>query len=220
MTTWGELRTVVRRSLLDDLSGNKFSDDVLRDSVGWALDRLCQHTAAETSVSYVGNGSQTAFTLPANMYDTPDNYGLVHLESSSDLVVLRPVYSSKSINIRTERGYYVWPRTTLNLVMAPLSDQLLVVRYYAVYNHPMQDSDVLDIPQWAEMAVAYQAAVYALSKRSYKESNISQFDRKPDSGTPEDNAIRMQQEFLQRMVDKTLNDHPKQVRLNPNQGER
>jgi hypothetical protein len=218
MITWGVLKTQIRRSLLQDPNGTKYSDDVLRDSVGWALAVLASHTAMATSTS--APATLLAYPLPDNMLETPDVAGLVTLESGSDIRFLRPVYHAAGITMTSEKGFYCWPREQLNINVYPPDGYTMVIRYYAGYNKPSVDNDVLTIPLWAEMIVAYQTAVYALSSKSLKEANLSQFDRKPDSGTPEDNAMRQQQLFWQKMVEQELVRHPRQQRLNPDQEER
>ena len=214
--TWGAFKTVVRRSILKDVNGTKWSDDNLLDYVGWALDAFCAHTAYASSTTYEGDGVTYQFTLPDNVFVPLEEAGLVYLFDPSDEhlpIYLQPVYTSFDVQPSDPYGYYTWPEGTLCTTQPVDTDITLVVRHYAKYTHPLSDSDLITVPTWAHAAIAYRMGAYALAGLEIREAKISSYDAKPDTGNPEDNATRIQAESWFKRYQDELALHPKQVRV-------
>lgn len=213
---WGEFRTIVRRSILKDPNATRWSNDNLRDYVWWALDTFCAHTAMATSTSYVCDGTQFVFSLPANVYESVEQAGVVFTQSGSAQApanYLVPVYTTPGFNLQNEKGFYTWPREQLTCVVPPASGYNLHVRYFAYYNHPYADADGIEVPSWALNPISYLVAAHALSNLESEEASLSRFDTKKDSGTPEDNAMRSIQSWWLRLYETEINRHPRQNRV-------
>ena len=215
--TWGEYKTVIRRTILkNDLTGVMWTDELLADAVAWALDGLCVHTALAKSISYEGDGETYQFTLPDDVFVPLDQAGLVMLMDTSTGAVptyYQPAHSTFKIAPSDEWTFSVWPATTLEVgAPVPISANL-VVRYYASYPHPTQDSDVLAIPLWAYTAVAYDTAIHALTSESLVEASDAVGKTSPDRGQPENNSIRQLQKWWIQMYDREMNRYPRQARV-------
>ena len=214
--TWGNYKTAVRRSILKDPTGTKWTDDMLRDFMGWALDALLPHTAYATGTSYEGDGLTVAFALPDNIYVPLEQAGFVTIVDPTGEDVPRyllPTYSSFNISPSDEYGFFCWPENQLNIGSPVSIGDVLDVKYYAYYNHPVQDSDLITAPTWALSALSYRVGAYALAQREIQEAKLSTFDDKRDSGTPEDSATRLQAEAWIKRWYEELAAHPKQVRI-------
>jgi hypothetical protein len=220
--TWGEFRTQIRRSILrDDDTKQKWSNDLLRDCVGFALDAFCAHTAQATATSYTPADGTDAFTLPDNVYASLEDSALVFIEgATSQPQYLLPVFLTPGVSTKTVGGFYVWPRQALNLTQPLSNGEVLKVFYYAYYNHPVADSDLIDLPSWGYTAVAYLTASYALSNRASQEAMLSQYDTKKDSGTPDTLAVKTIQEWYLKTYETELSRHPRQQRVGPNRGKK
>jgi len=216
MVTWGEFRSVVRRSILKDPLETTWTNDMMRDYIGWALDTFCAHTAMATSTSFDCDGTQSVFTLPNNIYEPVDQAGVIYLQTDSaqaPATYLVPVYTTAGFNLQSENGFYCWPKNQLNCVVPPTSGYKLHIRYFAYYNHPSADSDTIDAPSWGFMPLSYMTAVHALSNLEAQEASLSRFDTKKDSGTPEDNATRSMQSWWIRLYETEINRHQRQSRV-------
>lgn len=214
--TWGNYKAVVRRSILKDPAGTKWGDDMLRDFMGWALDALCAHTAYPTGTSYAGDGETVEFSLPDNIYLPLEQAGLVRVEAESTERLpkyLKPVFSSWDISPDHESGFREWPLGKIRTNAPVDTGSTLVVDYYAYYNHPVSDNDLVTAPTWALSALSYRIGAYALAQREIQEAKLSTFDDKRDSGTPEDSATRLQAEAWIKRWYEELAAHPKQKRV-------
>lgn len=212
--TWGVFREQVRRSILKDDDHKKWTDEQLLDFTNWALDAFCSHTAVATATSYVCDGSQSVYDLPENIYEPVDRAGSVTLEEGGAVQYLAPVYYTIGMNIKTQQGFYTWPANVLNCVVAPDKGKTLVVRYYAYYNHPSQDSDLITIPIFAQSALAYLVGAHALSSFGTRESMMAQYRTRPEAGTPEDHSLRQMQQWYLQMYEAEITRHPRQSRVN------
>jgi len=219
--TWSDLRDQVRRSILDDDVANedgdyKWSDEVLRDLCGWALDTFADHTAYASSVIFTP-ATSVSYTLPDNMYDGEifDLTGVVWLLNSDDKSrYLDPVRYTDELDERKSEGFYTYPNNTLNLQLEDDPDyDSLHVNYYAYYDHPILDADVINTPQWANTALSYLIGAHALSGGALKSSQIRR-GAKPDTGNPEHNPVMEQQKWFISMYEKELSRYAPQDRIN------
>ena len=207
---WGDLRTQIRRTILNDTSGSKFSNEVLLDSVHWALQTFCQHTAVATSVAVTGDGTTRSFALPDNVYVSPELAGSVYIETSGTYQYFTP----RGYNLDNAQLpawlFYTRPDTLIHFVEAPAD--VVMVDYYAYYNAPYVDANTIDVPVWAQAAIAYLTAAYALSKEQMVLTGIRGFSEKPDTGGPEDNPYIKQQEYFMHLYECELKKRPAQNR--------
>lgn len=212
MITWGDFRDMVRRSPLKDEGVTRWPALNLQDAVWWALDTFCAHTAVPTSVEFTGDGVTKEFTLPDNIYVSPEQAGLVTVEADDEVEYLLPVFHTPKLNLTTEQGFYVWNDQKLYTVVAPAEASTLKVMYYAYYNHPYTDSDQITIPTWAWGAVAFLTAAHAVSNRAMQESLIAQYRDKRDKGDPEDHSLQEIQSWWFKCYEAAIARVPKQNR--------
>lgn len=216
---WSALRTLVRRSILHDDTENVWTNVMLADFAAAALDAFCAHTAPMKSATYTGANDNYQFTLPTDVYLSPAEFGLVYLidpnTTGAEPCNLVPSFSSYDISPNDARAYTVWPETVLETGI-PVSDGMsLVVRYYGYYTHPVADTDVLAIPSWAAMPLAYDIGTHALTWRTLQESDVGSDRQKPDNGQPEQNAYRSTQSWWIKLYEREMARQPRQTRIRP-----
>jgi hypothetical protein len=220
--TWGELLSEVRSNLLrdtvpDEETGEyRYPDSDLLSCCRWALDTFAQHTAVATSTSYTpANG--TTYTLPDNLYDPEplEQTGFVYVSNSNgDITYLDPINYTEALNVYGSDGFYTYPDGILTLTDEYGETDVLVVRYFAYYTYPTVAGDVLGVPRWSREALAYLIAAHAISGYALKSASIRQWGAKPDTGTPEQNPLRKQQEEFFCLANKALDRIPRQDRTN------
>jgi hypothetical protein len=209
MYTLETFRATLRRTFLSDATPSDagvytWSDEQIRDCIWLALDTFANHTAAATATSYTAAG--TEYTLPENVYTGNDleDIANVFVVSSGSKTYLNPIDSQDANDDLPVSYFYTYPNTVLHIVPAPIAGSEITVQYFAFYNHPYADSDTINIPRWAETAVLYLTAAHALTAASVSNANISQWKDRQDSGTPEHNPLRKQQEYLMTLYEKEL----------------
>lgn len=217
---WSDYREQLRRSVLQDENADptkrKWSDPALADLCGWALDTFCAHTAKPTTVTFKdgdtkngGSGatydlrSDTKFYLPDDRFEKVDISGQVYYVDGSQTVFLDPIRYTEVLNRHSE-GFCTYPTGVLNLSSAIGSGRVLYVDYFAYWPRPVNDTDTIDIPRWATMALSFLIGVYALTGYGMREADISQWKTRRESGNPEDSSLRSQQEWLLKMYEREL----------------
>jgi hypothetical protein len=211
---WSDFRTIIRRTLLaDENASDRYSNNALLDSVGWALDAFCAHTAAVSSFETTGDGTTTTFTLPDNVYAPVDEAGLVYLQTDTTTRKYPiPVFKQPGALVDDEDGFYVWDQNQLVFLTAPESGATLEVFYYAFYTHPTKDADTIDAPDWALGAIAYLTASFALSNEMTKEAVQGDFRQRPDTGTPIQLPLAVLQDRWRRLYEDEIKRHTQQER--------
>lgn len=176
------------------------------------MDTFCAHTAAESGVVYPAPVTSVELTLPDNVYSDVETTGILYLKSAAIIEEVKP---SRYVGFDTNTGitYSVWGNS---LILSDLPDdnQDLVLRYFAYYPAPTSDDSPLAVPRWSYNALSYLVGALALTPVGVQSANISQWKDKKDSGNPEDNALRVQQEHLQRMYEREILRYPRQDRQN------
>ena len=216
---------MVRRAVLKDSGSTKWSDDQILDALGWALDTFAIHTAAPSTVTWeVGTTQAVAYTLPDNVFDDPMETALIRYRRTSDDVyeMLAPIsimLGAKWTGVTpddhtTPRGWWVWPDTTLNLRFKPGQDTTLEMLYFARYTKPTTDTDVVEIPRWAEGPVAVLTGAFCQVSEGVFSANLRQHSTIPDKGTPEDNPLAKETNHLFDLYNRMVNQHPAQDRRN------
>lgn len=206
---WSEYRTVLRRTVLKDPDSNTWSNDVLLDICKMALDVFAAHTAVPTG-SVLAPPS-TVYTLPDNLYGALEDSGVLYTTDASGAVTRWYESSYFPEKVYGEYLFRTWGNSLI-LTEAPASTDVLNLRYFAYYNEPTGDNSTLDIPRWSYIAFSYLIAAIAMTPIAMQSSNISQWKTKVDSGQPEQNALRIQQDWLYNLYERELNRYPRQDR--------
>lgn len=206
---WSLLREQIRRTILLDTNTErpKWSNDVLRDTIWWALDSLCAHTAAVSSVTLPADGS-TTYDLPENVFVSPAEAGSVYVVRGLDYSYYGRFMVDHDLSI--QQMFDITPDNKIRFMVGPQYD--VTLRYYAYYNHPWADTDIITVPQWALPAIGYLAASYAVAGQAVKTGNIRQYSENPDRGDPEDNPFIQQASFFQQTYYSILKRYKPQER--------
>lgn len=229
MTTWGDFKALIGRSRLGDTGYATYKEDQLLDCYKDASDMLCHHTAVESlatfktgdlkpdGITHYDMTTDTVFALPADAFEPPDIAGLVAIHKTGQLArYLDPLARTPGttpIN-QVDQGYWLWPENTLNLNKPAGTNSELHLHYFAYYPYPANDDAVLAIPRWAETPISYLVAAYALSTTSVESMSIDRFKNKFDSGNPEMNSPRVQQNQFLKLYELMMAKRQPQDRLN------
>lgn len=209
--TWGEYRTIIRRTILNDRENTNWpNNDTLLDCIGWALDAFCAHTAVPTSIVYTSVSQQ--FTAPENLFGDLASTGRLYLTTSSRFVAI----PSLDLLAKEDTGL-VFSVYGDNVVLSEDPSTLYSggkLFYFAYYNHPVLDSDTIDIPVWARNAVAHLVGAYAITQNAMLIAQINQWKSREDAGTPVQNAIEVQQKWMLKFYENELARYPNQKREN------
>jgi hypothetical protein len=220
--TWGQLREQVRRSILrDDIVGQvpRWDDFELKDFCHFALKELAVHTAIATATS-VPAASGTEFPMPSNLFDTLDKTGEVFFVANGSYTFLDPINFTAGLNRTSANGFWTRPDTTLHLTTALDGSGVLNIEYYAHYDPPYIDEDIVGIPEWMHTALCYLIGAHAMTAIGGRSSVIRQWNQRPDTGQPENNPLRKQQQWYLEMVTRELNKVNPQIRTMQRRSER
>jgi hypothetical protein len=219
MMDWGTFRTQIREGVLNDnpsdVTKRRWSDTQLQIYVSWALNAFCAHTAMATATTIIGV-TGTEVQLPPNVYESIERAGLVSvIYTGQTPQYLDPVNYTRGLDPNDEGNYYyIFPDNQLNLSFTPSSALSATIRYFAYYNAPYADSDIITAPDWGFPAISYLVAAHAMSASAVRISQIRQFSESPDTGNPEHNPFTYQQQQFIKMYEIELMRHPRQVREN------
>jgi len=208
MLTWADYRTQIRRSILNDEDSNTWGDEVLLDLCGWALDAFCAHTAAASAVTFE---PAQELELPENLYSDVETTGVLYYRRESSAPVVIPSARLFDFADTKEISYTIWGNT-LTLSADPPTDISLVLRYFALWDHPSADESEIPIPAWSRGAVAHLVGAYAQTSTGIQSANIDRWKDRRDSGNPEDNALRIQQQHLLKLYEAEIGRYPRQMR--------
>jgi len=235
---WGVYRNQIRRSSIADPDATTFSNEQMGDAIGWALDRFVAHTAMpkEWRLDAVSNAeldtpydldTATAIALPEDNFQPVDFEGVVSLISEGHEFFADPINRTDGLHPYAVSGqsivYSIWPENVINLPSPIGASNTLRVRYFAYYPHPAIptedepeagiDDDIL-VPRWALQPIVQLVSHYLVNNLAVQSAGIDRWKDKTDSGTPEDNALRVQADFLYKQYMKALADYPNQDRVN------
>lgn len=223
---WSEIRAKVRAAVLKDVltvdqttADYRWSDDELLIGVQFALAQFAAHTAYAAATSFTP-ATGTVYSLPPDVYDgdnTEQTLSVYLAEGTTTTTVtyLDPVRYTPGINPRGgSQGYYVFPDDSLNIIQGSSKEaSSLNLHYFAYWPEPVLGTDLVLVPRWAEMVICYLTGGHVLSGNGLKTANIRQWNAKPDTGSPEDNPIRLQQQWFFKLANQLLMDHPVQDRV-------
>jgi len=218
------------RSILADESNANWSAEQVHDFLGWALDRFCIHTAPLKTVTVVDGSLRTDATpydftvdtdieLPDDIFEALSVGSRVYAtDTAGNLTYYDPIKRTPGLhaNRPTEASFWVWPEETLNLNAAPGTGASVTIEYFAYYEKPAIDNDaaIIRIPRWAEKPLATLIGAMALEPTGIQSATIDRWKIDDDSGNPEQNALRAQQQFLLRHYEYEISKHPSQDRAN------
>lgn len=233
--TWAEYRNQIRRTIVSDAFDPEFeeipvwTDEEFRDALGWSLDTFAAHTALPRLVAYDKStikikgdnpiyydmSVDRSFPLPDDVYEDIQTTGMVYFVSGDKINLLDPVNYTPGLKpLNSNRGFYVWPENTLNIMESMKADDTLYIRYFAYYPCPQDGTDIVQIPRWARKAVAYLIGSNLLAGVGVQSARIDRFKDREDSGNPVQNAIRVQQEWFRKLYEQEIARYSRQDRIN------
>lgn len=219
---WGTLKGYIREAILKDvpqvvadetLQTEQFSDNQLLIAARWACSALSMHTAQQATRRYNCDGQSYIFDMPDDIVDNIEKAGLVIYDDGSMLNYLAPVRLLPSVQWPKAvlaadqgglQGYWQWPFDRLTLSFVPAAGAALEVRYFKSWNAPANDADILEFPRQFEQAFAYYVGASTFDPLGAQASSIRQWNRRQDSGTPEDNPLHRQSEFFLKQAERVL----------------
>ena len=213
MLTWGEFKDVLFRLLNDDVPNpddHLYTEPMLLDAFRWATRQFAAHTAPMAEVTIDSTTLKTApatfyamdtdyiFTLPENVFENPELTGLVYWTTDGTNYVLPPIRTLAGTSvIGTVPGYwsrFQGGRWTLQVNLAEqLSSDSLTVVYYTYYTVPSDIDDVLEIPPWAEKAVALLCGANILNRNAILSTGTNQYNEVQSLRGGDINGWRLQQ---------------------------
>lgn len=231
MITWSTYREQVRRSVLGDPNGVRWSPEQVHDFIGWALDRFVSHTAyLSTLVINDGDMKQDGITpydfrtestieMPTDIFDDLEVTGRVAITTDKNVTTYYdPVDLTQGLTpyAPTEPSFWVWPRNTINFSSVIGTGSRVCIDYFSYYPTPAIDNDlaVLDVPRWALKPLGTLIGAFALESLAIESANIDRWKDNLDSGSPEDNALRKQMEWQMKQYEYHISQHIPQDRAN------
>jgi hypothetical protein len=222
MLTWAVMKQYILEGILKDPNDEdtQYSPEQLTAYARWACAELAQHTAQADCINLDCDGSRYQFALPTDMIDTIEKCGLVSYDDGTNTTYL-PVYKRlqeiiwpTDVATRDVKAYWEWPTGQLTLGFIPKINTKLILYYFRIWTPPVEDVDVVNIPQWMEQAFAYLVAAAALEPKGTQFANIRGWNRKQDSGSPEDNPAAKQAGWFVKQAQRILAKMPPQDREN------
>jgi hypothetical protein len=207
MTTWGELRSYIRNSLLKDEKASRFSDASLLVYARWATQEISQHTAQCWSHEWQTDGVLRRFVLPKNIVGAVERTALIQHVKGTQVSVLVPydLTPGMAFNATTEhKGFREWPSGSIELDFVPKADETLEMNYYRVWPVPTDDNFEIPFPVWMEHPFSYLVGAFALDPEGVQAALIRQWNTRLDSGNPEDNTLIQQSRYFTQQANRLL----------------
>lgn len=205
--TFGALSDRISRLIGDDAVG----DELMAESISAAFDAILPWMPKLTSVALATDGALTVFTLPTDFYD---------IESLLDESTGGPLpranigiggYFGSSV---LDNNWLLYPSGSISLSKAVSTE--LTLYYIAHYDKPdglTSADEVMEIPDKAEIGVAFYAGSYLMLPDIMSIAELRQFNTKVDSGNPEHSPRKAAAEYLLKLFADEMNRHPSHQRV-------
>lgn len=175
----------------------------------WACAEISMHTAEEASFTLTLTGR--VFSLPQDAVDPISKAGVVVYKTNNQEEVLQPISRHPSLLRTKVKGFWSSP-TQVTLTFEPAANSQATVYYFKVWDAPTDDTSLLKFPSWMELPFSYLVAAYAQAPSGSQSANVRQWNRRVDSGTPEDNSLNDMARFFIQQAYRVLHLHPAQDR--------
>lgn len=206
MATFGQLKNRIVFILGDDPNeSTDISDDLLSNAIDSALDAILPQCWKPSL--YTLTGSASRYALPADVYEVQGVY-----DSGTrvflDPAVLAPGEPSSS---SSGNGWLEYPYGYISLYTA-LSSSGGVLYYAAKWTKPVNESDVIDAPEYAVTALTLYGASYAVLNKAAAAAALGNYKTRLDSGTPEDQPLQNFANYLLKRYETEMMRMPKQTK--------
>lgn len=236
MTTWADIKTQLRRSILSDDTGDdnaRWTDDQLWDAYCAAQRSFASHTAAVAEMSIVDGAAkdeeepavvwdlstEVEFPLPDDLCELLDTSGIVEIiDAQGERRFLDPTfYTSELSPYATENEGFWTTLDALHLDTAPGAGTTLRVRYFGYWPEPANADDdefLVSLPRWAIAPVLYLAGAHCFVAPGARSAMIRQWNTRDDSGRPQDSALIAQADWMEKRANDELARFARQDRTN------
>lgn len=224
---WSTFRDVIRRSILADTNALNWSNEQLADYIGWALDRFALHTALPKEIAFnaateksegvfYNMSVDTTFIMPDDVFEDLTISGMIYVtDAYGKRQYIDPINRTDGVTPMNRNGQYFETWGDKLLFTQPVgASSSITVRYFAMYPMPRLDTDILNLPRWAYVAIAHLVGYYALTAPAIDSANIDRWKDRNDSGQPETNALAQQQRQMLSVYERLLENYPRQDRDN------
>jgi len=207
--TLGSLRSRILR-MLGDPEGTAYSNELLVDSIGEALDAILPWIPKTAIASITGNGSATAFALPTDCYQLQ----AVVIQVSGEILsaaVLSPG-QFRGTNLATINDWIEYPSGYITFSKVLANAEIYDCFYHAHWTKPSittPDDTVMEPPGYAMTGVVLYASAFAILPSSVSVSEVRNWLTKADSGIPEHNPMQKTASYLLSLFTQEMNRHPK-----------
>lgn len=196
METYGSIKTRVLRTL-NDPSSRTHGDSIVYDAVAAAHMALMPWVPKPATATLSSGSDGILLSLPADLYAIQ----ALQLVSSGEFL---PRSTLTPRSIRHSEGTVIdwidYPYGYVSLSKSYDEGTEFKLYYLAYWNQPASENDttfVLEVPRMAHQGLVYYACAHCLCPQSVNSANIRQFNLRIDSGTPEDNPLKVEaQRFL------------------------
>lgn len=186
----------------DPDSGTSYSDDLLLDSVHAAYDAILPYVWKAAAADLTG-GLQS-FPMPDDLYEVQAVWDAGQ-STYIDPAILAPGEPSAT---ETGNAWYEYPLGTLTLYNA-IGSSGGTLYYAATWSKPLQDADVLEVPEYAMTGLIYYGASYATLNKASAAARLGNYKTKQDSGNPEHNPLLTYSSFLLKRFEYEMARMPK-----------
>jgi hypothetical protein len=215
---WADFKTRLLNGILATVDAQAATtqppDDVLKTWCRWGLAELSAHTAEATSQLFNGNGEQTSWTITDDIVDRLQDTGMIIMGDENSTYNIIPPRAWNQDTIIDANSYvkefWEYPAGTINFSFAPKTQ--FAVWYYRVWQMPETDDDLLMIPRWMERPLAMNIVAQYCEPYALEFSKVRQWNRRSDSGNPEDNTMFQQIAHLRKISEEILRTYPPQSR--------
>lgn len=222
--TWAQMKSYILEGILKDASSedSRYTPEQLLAYARWACAELSLHTAQADIFTIETDGTTNQFVLPSDMVDSISKCGLVGYDDGKEIDYL-PYYkrmpdvlwpSPSATSAPEHKCYWEWPTGQLTLGFTPVDGKKLLIYYFKIWPAPTRDEDILSIPQWMEQPFVYLFSAFAMEPTGTQFANIRGWNRKTDSGNPEDNPAEKHALYFIAQANRILSKTPPQDREN------
>lgn len=196
MATYDSLQQRIYR-LLSDPAAARYGDELIYDGVVAAHEAILPWVPKFMSITVTAGSDGQTITLPS------DVYAVQALRRVENGAFIRKANMAPGTVRHTDLDQAIdwieYPAGYLNLSPDVDAGEEFILYYHAYWNIPASASDtsfVLEVPRCAHQGLIFYACAVALTPSSVNSASIRQFNLRIDSGTPEDNPLKAEADYM------------------------
>lgn len=196
--------------LLGAVDTDTYDPALLIDGINAGLEAILPWTPNTATYQLTGDGSQTVFALPTDLYDLE---AVVVNETGE--ILHRANLTPGAIhgeNISGTNDWLLYPNDQITFSKAIPNNNLYDLFYLAYW----EELDITDpgettvaIPRSSELGVVLYAAAYTIWPAAVGAAEYGTFKNRVDSGNPEHNPMQKAANYLLGLFQQEMNRHPR-----------